>query len=297
MGSVKDYNKMHCFGCFFQLLLLVAMIKDQFGRYLLVQVEETKQIESSQVIPQVEVEEEKKIDIQQVIPQAQDEEIKKIDTSQVVPQVEVEEEKKIDIPLPLTREIHPFARFQDGPAACTNPVPTEWVKKFEVKTEPEVILIKGGQNVKFLVNLDVIKEIPEGSFLGVEIFGSGKLGRLPCLPVSIPNPKTGEEVEITVGSCDSPPYELEELLTLTENLGIDCTKFGSNGCKLPIKPLQITNTFSWDLPKDFENTEPFKMIKKMLEGQKTTLDIRMRILNEDEEELACADAKFTVDFA
>ena len=80
-------------------------------------------------------------------------------------------------------------------------------------------------------------------------------------------------------------------------MGIDCTKFGSNGCKLPIKPLQITNTFSWDLPKDFENTEPFKMIKKLLEGQKTTLDIRMRILNEDEEELACADAKFTVDFA
>merc|ERR1712136_545957 len=312
MGSVKDYNKMHCFGCFFQLLLLVAMIKDQFGMYLLVQVEETKQIESSQVIPkvkvegekkidipqvipQVEVEEEKKIDIPQVIPQAQDEEIKKIDTPQVVPQVE--EEKKIDIPLPLTREIHPFARFQDGPAACTNPVPTEWVKKFEVKTEPEVIVLKGGQNVKFLVNLDVIKEIPEGSFLGVEVFGSGKLGRLPCIPVSIPNPKTGEEVDITIGSCDSPPYELEELLTLTEKMGIDCTKFGSNGCKLPIKPLQITNTFSWDLPKDFENTDPFQMIKKMLEGQKTTLDIRMRILNEDEEELACADAKFTVDFA
>ena len=85
----------------------------------------------------------------------------------------------------LLQEIHPFARFQDGPAACTNPVPTEWVKKFEVKTEPEVILLKGGQNVKFLVNLDVIKEIPEGSFLGVEVFGSGKLGRLPCIPVSV----------------------------------------------------------------------------------------------------------------
>merc|ERR1712136_330110 len=177
MGSVKDYNKMHCFGCFFQLLLLVAMIKDQFGMYLLVQVEETKQIESSQVIPKVKVEGEKKIDIPQVIPQVKVEEKKRIDTPQVIPQVEVEEEKridipqvipqtldeeimKIDIPLPLTREIHPFARFQDGPAACTNPVPTEWVKKFEVKTEPEVILIKGGQNVKFLVNLDVIKEIP-----------------------------------------------------------------------------------------------------------------------------------------
>merc|ERR1719334_1499717 len=128
---------MNCFGCFFQLLLLVALIKDQFGRYLLVQVEETKQIDVPQVIPQVEVEGEKKIDTPQVIPQAQDEEIKKIDIPQVVPQVEVEEEKKIDIPLPLTREIHPFARFQDGLAACTNPVPTEWVKKFEVKTEPE----------------------------------------------------------------------------------------------------------------------------------------------------------------
>ena len=133
---------MHCFGCFFQLLLLVAMIKDQFGRYLLVQVEETKQIESSQVIPkvkvegekkidipqvipqvevegkkridtpqvipQVEVEEEKKIDIPQVIPQTLDEEIKKIDTPQVVPQVEVEEEKKVDIPSPLTRGNYEF---------------------------------------------------------------------------------------------------------------------------------------------------------------------------------------------
>merc|ERR1712136_723139 len=111
MGSVKDYNKMHCFGCFFQLLLLVAMIKDQFGRYLLVQVEETKQIESSQVIPKVKVEEKKRIDTPQVIPQVEVEEEKKIDIQQVIPQVEVEEEKKIDIPLPLTREIHPFARF------------------------------------------------------------------------------------------------------------------------------------------------------------------------------------------
>ena len=77
---------MSCFGCFFRLLLLVALIKNQFGRYLLVQVEETKKINIPQGIQQVQVEETKKIDIPQVIPQ-----------------IEVEEEKKIDIPLPLTR--------------------------------------------------------------------------------------------------------------------------------------------------------------------------------------------------
>ena len=54
---------MSCFGCFFRLLLVVALIKNHFGRYLLVQVEETKKIDTPQVIPQVQVGEEKKIDI------------------------------------------------------------------------------------------------------------------------------------------------------------------------------------------------------------------------------------------
>ena len=65
---------MSCFACFFRLLLLVALIKNQFGRYLLVQVEETKKIDTPQVIPQIEVDEEKKIDIPQVIPQVEVEE-------------------------------------------------------------------------------------------------------------------------------------------------------------------------------------------------------------------------------
>ena len=82
---------MSCFACFFRLLLLVALIKNQFGRYLLVQVEETKKFDTPQVIPQIEVDEEKKIDIPQVIPQ-----------------VKVEEEKKIDIPLPQTRGNYEF---------------------------------------------------------------------------------------------------------------------------------------------------------------------------------------------
>ena len=94
---------MSCFACFFRLLLLVALIKNQFGRYLLVQVEETKKFDTPQVIPQIEVDEEKKIDIPQVIPQVKVEEEKKIEIPQVIPQVEVEEEKKIDIPLPQTR--------------------------------------------------------------------------------------------------------------------------------------------------------------------------------------------------
>ena len=89
---------MSCFACFFRLLLLVALIKNQFGRYLLVQVEETKKFDTPQVIPQIEVDEEKKIDIPQVIPQVKVEEEKKIEIPQVIPQVEVEEEKKIDIP-------------------------------------------------------------------------------------------------------------------------------------------------------------------------------------------------------
>ena len=54
---------MSCFACFFRLLLLVALIKNQFGRYLLVQVEETKKFDTPQVIPQIKVDEEKKIDI------------------------------------------------------------------------------------------------------------------------------------------------------------------------------------------------------------------------------------------
>ena len=82
---------MRCFVCLLRLLLLVALIKNQFGRYLLVQVEETKKINIPQVIPQVQVEETKKIDI-----------------SQVIPQIEVEEEKKIDIPLPKTRGNYEF---------------------------------------------------------------------------------------------------------------------------------------------------------------------------------------------
>ena len=82
---------MSCFACFFRLLLLVALIKNQFGRYLLVQVEETKKIHTPQFIPQIEVDEEKKIDIPQVIPQ-----------------VEGDEEEKIDIPLPQTRGNNEF---------------------------------------------------------------------------------------------------------------------------------------------------------------------------------------------
>ena len=84
---------MHSFGGLLRLLLLVALTKNQFGRYLLVQVEETKKINIPKVIPQVKVEETKKTDIPQVIPQ-----------------VEVEEEKKVDIPLPKSRG---NSEFQD----------------------------------------------------------------------------------------------------------------------------------------------------------------------------------------
>ena len=77
---------------------------------------------------------------------------------------------------------------------------------------------------------------------------------------------------------------------------MNCSAFGPNGCKLPIEPVHIQNTFSWDLPKDFENTEQFEQISTLLEGEKISLDIRMRILNEDEEELACADTKLALDF-
>ena len=99
-----------------------------------------------------------------------------------------------------------------------------------------------------------------------------------------------------IGSCSSPPYELEELLSKLEQVGTDCSAFGPNGCKLPIKPVHVQNTFSWTLPKDLENNEVFQKISTLFEGEKTTLDIRMRILNEDEEELACADAELVVDF-
>ena len=85
------------------------------------------------------------------------------------------------------QDILPFARFQDGPAACTKPVPTEWVKKFEFKTEPNVILLKGGQKVKFFLDLDLAKEIPEGSYLGVEAYAlkPSNLGILPCFPIAV----------------------------------------------------------------------------------------------------------------
>ena len=77
---------------------------------------------------------------------------------------------------------------------------------------------------------------------------------------------------------------------------MDCTKFGTNGCKLPIKPHRVHGTFSWDLPKDIESTKQFQMISELLEGKKTSLEMRMRILNEDEEELACTDVTFALDF-
>jgi len=289
---------MSCFACFFRLLLLVALIKNQFGRYLLVQVEETKKIDTPQVIPQIEVDEEKKIDIPQVIPQVEVEEEKKIVIPQVIPQVEGDEEEKIDIPLPQTRDVLPFARFQDGPAACTKAVPTEWVKKFEFKTEPPIMLLKGGQKVRFFLDLELAKEIPEGSYLGVEAYAlkPSNLGVVPCFPIAIPNPKTGEEVDFEIGSCNSPPYELEELLLQLEQVGVDCTIFGPNGCKLPIKPDTIEKELTWNLPKDFEKMEQYQIIKQLLEGKKTDFKFQARILNEDEEELACADAALAVDF-
>ena len=78
-----------------------------------------------------------------------------------------------------------MARFQDGPAACKNQVPTEWVKKFVVKTEPEVMLLKGGQNLKFILDIELVKKIPVGSYLGVEVYGNGNLGRVPCMPIPV----------------------------------------------------------------------------------------------------------------
>ena len=77
---------------------------------------------------------------------------------------------------------------------------------------------------------------------------------------------------------------------------MDCTIFGPNGCKLPIKPITVEQDFEWNLPKDFEKMEQYQIIKQLLEGKKTDFKFQARILNEDEEELACADAALAVDF-
>ena len=71
-------------------------------------------------------------------------------------------------------------------------MPTEWVKKFVVKSESEVMLLKGGQSLKFNFDIENVKDIPKGSYLGVEVFGSCNLGNyvfsreIPCfeMPVS-----------------------------------------------------------------------------------------------------------------
>ena len=89
---------------------------------------------------------------------------------------------------------------------------------------------------------------------------------------------------------------MEELLLKLEDVGVDCALFGPNGCELPIEPFEVKNTFSWTMPANFEEMKEFEYVKDLLGGVKRTLDIRMRILNEDEDELACADAVATVDF-
>ena len=64
-------------------------------------------------------------------------------------------------------------------------MPTEWVKKFELKTEPEIVLLKGGQTVKFNLDLEVVKAIPEGSYLGVQVVGRDGFGEFPCFAFAV----------------------------------------------------------------------------------------------------------------
>ena len=64
-------------------------------------------------------------------------------------------------------------------------MPTEWVKKFELKTDTEVMLLQGGQTLKFVLDIELMKDIPEGSYLGVEVYGSGNLGRVMCMPILV----------------------------------------------------------------------------------------------------------------
>lgn len=61
------------------------------------------------------------------------------------------------------------------------------MKKFELKTEPEVMLLKGGEKLKFILNLELANEIPEGSYLGVEAYAlkPSNLGTVPCFPIAV----------------------------------------------------------------------------------------------------------------
>ena len=49
------------------------------------------------------------------------------------------------------------------------------------------MLLKGGQKVRFFLDLELAKEIPEGSYLGVEAYAlkPSNLGIVPCFPIAV----------------------------------------------------------------------------------------------------------------